>query len=173
VAAVVAPFVSKPHRDSIARKGPKLLDQSVVEFSHPFPPKKLNNRRTPCQKLGPIPPNALGGVSQRDLFRIAEIPGVLSQPHFLDGGFSIEGRKRRSWIFRRSHERAKKNESGASMGLSTRMYGHLSSHGEFLAQPKCIEDVSRARERHSRAAHGSGCCLKKAMMRAVASAGYW
>src|SRR5690348_13996507 len=51
VAAVVVPFVLKAHRDAIVVESPKLLDQTVIEFTCPFAPQKLDDRGAALEKL--------------------------------------------------------------------------------------------------------------------------
>ncbi len=62
VPAIVMPLVGEPDRNPIFMDGPKLLDQSIIEFPDPLAGKELNNRFTTRDKLGAITPHAIKRV---------------------------------------------------------------------------------------------------------------
>ena len=91
VAAVVVPFIRKADGNPIFMKGPQFLGQSILQLSIPFPRQELHNRLSPRDKLRPVAPHAVDGVSLRNLFGIPAVPGIFCQPDFLLSGLPGKG----------------------------------------------------------------------------------
>src|SRR5208283_1813128 len=51
LAAVIVPFVGKPHGNAISRECPEFLDQSVIELPGPFSNEECLNGLAAVQKL--------------------------------------------------------------------------------------------------------------------------
>ena len=91
--AVVVPLISEANRDPITCERPELLDQAVVQLPAPLPGEERHDLVAPFDELGPISPDAVLGVGERDGARIAAVPAVLRRPNLLRGGFGGEGRQ--------------------------------------------------------------------------------
>src|SRR5688500_8987502 len=75
VTRVVAPLVGEAHGDAVIGKGPKLLDQPIIEFAAPLACQEFNDLIAASRKFGAIAPLAVGGVSERHTRRIAAESG--------------------------------------------------------------------------------------------------
>src|SRR5579863_9001701 len=93
---IVVPLISESNRDTVARKRPYLLDQSVIELTHPLALEEGHDFGSAAQELGAIAPAAVLAVSEGDFLRIAQIPGVFGHSRLERGGACVEGRQRRS-----------------------------------------------------------------------------
>src|SRR5438552_2703998 len=96
VAAVVAPFIGEAHSDAVVVPGPDLLDQAIVELPCPFALEEANDVAASDNELGPIPPDAVLSVGERNPLRVAAVPGILCEPRLLRGCFGREGRQWRT-----------------------------------------------------------------------------
>ncbi len=94
VSGIVMPFVLETHRDPVIGEGPQFLDQPVLMLLGPFSAEELDDRGAALKKLGAISPDAVFGVGERNLFRIAGISAIFRAAHLLNGGLTGEGRKR-------------------------------------------------------------------------------
>src|ERR1700722_7194653 len=56
---IVAPFVGETNRDAVVMKGPKFLDQPIVELAVPFAGQKRFDRRAPLKEFGAVSPPAV------------------------------------------------------------------------------------------------------------------
>src|SRR5262249_32524067 len=95
LAAVVVPLVREAHGDPVSGECPELLDEPVVQLPDPFARQEGDDCRPSVQELGAVPPAAVLGVGQRDLLRIATVPGVLGEPDLLPG--ALGGERRNGW----------------------------------------------------------------------------
>ena len=97
------PFVGKAHRNTVAVKGPQLLDEPIVEFLIPLASEELDNSFPTGKELRPITPLAAGRVCQRHSLWISGIPGILSHANLLCCRFCIERWKWWPWLFVFTH----------------------------------------------------------------------
>ena len=97
------PLVGKADGNPVAVKGPKLLDQPIIQLFAPFALEKLNNFFPARQKLGAVAPNAIRRIGQRNAFRLTGVPRVLRHANFLRGRFGGKRRKRWAWVFSVCH----------------------------------------------------------------------
>src|ERR1700731_411614 len=104
VATIIAPFVSKLDRDPIFMKSPQLFNEPIVQFPGPLTPEKLDNRFATGEKLRTITPYAARSIGACDLIRIATVPSIFCQSHFLRCRVTIEGRNRKTFIFGSRHK---------------------------------------------------------------------
>src|SRR5581483_6524009 len=95
-AAVVMELVGEAHGDAVAREGPKLLDQPVVQLPRPFALEKRLDLCAPVDELGTVAPPAVGRVGEGDFGRVTAVPGVLGEADLLDRARFSEGRQRRT-----------------------------------------------------------------------------
>src|SRR5262245_42430989 len=79
----VVPFVGEAHRNAVAVAGPQFLDQAIVELARPLALKESDDLAAASQELVAVAPYAVRRVGERDAQRLAAVPGVLGQPHFL------------------------------------------------------------------------------------------
>src|SRR3954463_6860787 len=66
VAAIVAPFIGKPHRDAVVAKRPDLLDQAIVELFCPFAGEECLDRLAALDEFGAVAPAAVDRIGLRD-----------------------------------------------------------------------------------------------------------
>jgi hypothetical protein len=92
------PFVRESDSNAIALKGPKLLDQSIVQLSVPFAPKKRDDLLPADDELGPVAPTALRTVGQGEPFGVPGVPAILGYPHLLGGGLERKRWQGRSGV---------------------------------------------------------------------------
>ena len=90
VSQVIVPFVGEAHGDAIARKCPKLFDQSVVQFFCPFAGKKRDDFLPAIHEFRTVSPLGARRVGQSYFFRIARIPGIFRQANLQHGSFMGE-----------------------------------------------------------------------------------
>src|SRR3984885_4646733 len=90
--AIVVPLIGEADRNPITGERPELLDQAVVQLPTPLASEKRHDLGAPLDELGPVSPDAILGVSERDSARIAAVPAVLRRPDLLRGSFGSEGR---------------------------------------------------------------------------------
>ena len=95
VSRIVMPFIREANSDPIVLKGPKFLDQSVVELPRPFALQTTHDLLPADDELGPVAPSALCAVGEGHFFRITGVPSILCRSNFLDGSFERERRERR------------------------------------------------------------------------------
>jgi hypothetical protein len=76
IARVLVILVGKPDGNPVVQKRPDFFDQSVFQFSGPFPRKQRNDFLTPVRELGSISPPRIYGVCKGDLFRVSAVPAV-------------------------------------------------------------------------------------------------
>src|ERR1700761_866263 len=93
IEGVVVPFVGKANRDPVAIEGPKLLDETIVEFAGPLPGEKGDDLRSALHELGTVPPITVHGIRERDPRWIACVPPVLGAAYLLDRRLARERRK--------------------------------------------------------------------------------
>ena len=89
-------FIFKANGDAIAGKGPELLFEAVVELFFPFAGEKIHYGLAAVEEFVAIPPFRIGGIGERDPYRVFCVPGVFGHLYFLDRGFVGEGREGRS-----------------------------------------------------------------------------
>src|SRR5262245_15409666 len=82
-ARVVVPFISEANGNAVALTSPKLLHEPIVELLRPLARQELPYRFAADQELGPVAPNAVRRIGERDALRIARVPGVLGHAHLL------------------------------------------------------------------------------------------
>ena len=70
------PLVLETHRDKISIERPQILDQAVLVFLRPLAREEFDDRGAALKKLRTVTPDAVFGVGERDLDRVARIPGV-------------------------------------------------------------------------------------------------
>src|ERR1700730_1052944 len=93
VAAVVVPLVREAHGNAVLAESPDFLDQAVVELAVPLAGQERFDRRTAVQEFGAVAPVAVARIGERDALRIARVPRILGEAHFLNRGFEREGWK--------------------------------------------------------------------------------
>src|SRR5215831_18967399 len=64
VAGIVMPLVGEAHRDPIATKRPKLLDETIVQLLIPLAGEELDNGIAPGKKLRAVSPNAVRRIGE-------------------------------------------------------------------------------------------------------------
>jgi hypothetical protein len=96
VPGVVVPLVGETHGDAIAGECPELLRKAVVELAVPFAGQESDDLIAAGQKLGAVSPAAIDGVCQRNLVRIAGVPGVFGLANLFGGSGLGKWRKRRA-----------------------------------------------------------------------------
>src|SRR5262244_667305 len=128
VAGVIMPFVGKAHRNTVAVKGPQLLDEPIVEFLIPLASEELDNRFPTGKELRPIAPLAVRRVCQRNPLWIPGIPGILSHANLLCCRFCIERWKWWPWLFVFTHLNPLK--------LIWRFFPQPNARGEPRQQPQ-------------------------------------
>src|SRR5262249_31369888 len=104
IPGVVVPLVGETNRDAVALESPEFLDEAIVQLLVPLAGKELVAGFATGQKLRAVAADAVRGVSQGDLFRVARIPGILGQADLFGGGLGIEWRKRWSRVFSCGHK---------------------------------------------------------------------
>src|SRR5581483_8726273 len=93
---IVMPLISKPYSDTIPGKRPEFLDEPVIQFFGPFPLQKLNDLLSSIRKFSAISPARIDCIRQRYFFRIASVPAIFCQAHFLNGSLTSKRRQRRT-----------------------------------------------------------------------------
>src|SRR5215472_8084957 len=95
IAAVVMPFISKPHGDAIVVEGPEFFDQPVIELLVPFACEKGDDFGPPVDEFRAVSPPAILGISQSNPLRVPAVPAVFRRPDLGDRGLACEGREGR------------------------------------------------------------------------------
>jgi hypothetical protein len=88
VSRIVVPLVGEAHGDAVLGEGPKLFDQTVVEFLRPLAGEKSDDVLPSSHKLLAVPPARIEGVGESDLLWISRIPAIFGETHLLDRGFA-------------------------------------------------------------------------------------
>jgi hypothetical protein len=114
MARVVAPLVGKANCNSIVLMCPEFLDQSVVHFLAPLARQERDDGVPSGQKLGAISPNAVRGVREGHIFRVASVPRVFCLADFFCRRVGVERRERRPWFFKIIHVSALPVECAAT-----------------------------------------------------------
>ena len=95
MAGFIMRLIGETYCDAVSCERPEFLDEAIVGFALPFSGEKLDDLFAAMEELITVSPAAIDGVGERDLLRVAAIPGVLCLAYFLDSRFVGEGRKRR------------------------------------------------------------------------------
>src|ERR1700722_41009 len=77
-------LVGEADCDARATKGPKLLDQPVIQLFLPFASEKLNDLLSPGGEFGAITPLAVEGISEATVLWVARVPAVLGLTNLQD-----------------------------------------------------------------------------------------
>src|SRR5882672_9298683 len=93
VAAVVVPLIGEADGHAVLAEAPQLLDEPIVQLTLPLAAEERDNRLPALHELDAIPPVAIDGVGERDLFRVATVPPIFGQTDLFDRGFHSEGRQ--------------------------------------------------------------------------------
>ncbi len=87
------PLVSESHGDPVPPKSPKLLDEPVIQLPPPFAGQKFDDGWPPLDKFGAVSPPTINRIGQSDLFRVATVPAIFRQAHFLGRCLVCKGRE--------------------------------------------------------------------------------
>src|SRR5688572_19933633 len=81
-AGVIVPFVLEAHADAVAREGPELLDQPVVELFLPLALQEGDDRAAAGEELRAVAPAAVVAIGKGDALGVPRVPGVLRHADF-------------------------------------------------------------------------------------------
>src|SRR6266403_6002260 len=82
---VIVPLIREADCNPMSPEGPKLLDQPVVQLLVPLARKEGDDLWPSVDELRAVPPARIQRIALGDLPRIAGIPTIFGQSHFLGG----------------------------------------------------------------------------------------
>src|SRR6266576_5946381 len=85
-------LILEPDRDPVTAERPQVLAQGVVELAVPLGREELDDRGPPGEEGVAVAPGRVHGVSARDAFGVAGVPGVLGGLRLGQGAFPVERR---------------------------------------------------------------------------------
>lgn len=97
VAAAILMLIGIAHLDPVVAKRPKLLDQAIVQLLVPTAGQKHQDFLATRREFRPVAPLAVQRIGQRNFGRVAVVPAVFGQTHFLAYSFFVKRRKRWLW----------------------------------------------------------------------------
>ena len=84
-------LIGEANRDAILRKGPKLLDQPVIQFARPLARQKRDDLVAAIDEFRAIAPSAVRRIGERDAGGIAAVPGVFARRTFCAALSCVKG----------------------------------------------------------------------------------
>ena len=96
VAGIVVRFIGEAHGDATVGERPHFFDQPIIELAIPFAREKCLDLLAAVNELGAVAPDTVDRISERDVGRIARVPGIFGDPRLLCGGLGAERRQRRA-----------------------------------------------------------------------------